>query len=526
MNRTCRALSAVVALAAAGTAAAQPPVAPTEVPLVPAPPPLVYSVPLPPPPASYSAPLPAPTGYPAPQPPPIAYPSPVPAAPANPFAWPEYVPSAVPAAAAGLPSFEAVWNNGLFFQTKDKSFVAHVGGAVHYDSAWYTASDALQFFPGGTGRFNDGTHLRRGRLFIEGSAYTNIDYKFEMEFVNGFSPAGLTGPATVNTVSNSPGPADAWVTIKQVPVVGNVRIGSQKEWFSLEHLNSYRNLEFLERSYLFDFSQPTAFNRGYSPGVSVFRTWADDRVFTAVGGYKNVSDSIGFGLNDGNYVVTGRVAGLPVYCPDEEYFWHVGGAMSHRDPVNGQVQVRIRNEVRNAPFPLLNLVGNTGFVNATSQDLFNLETAAVYGPVTVQAEYTANLIHGASVGAGPDLGTVRFQGFYAEAMVFLTGESRPWNPKTAVFKRVVPKRNFLTDDGGCCYGPGAVELAARYTYLDLDDKGILGGRLNDVTIGLNWYLNPNVKLQFNYDYLYRDAGANPLAKGSVHSLGTRLAFDF
>jgi len=82
-----------------------------------------------------------------------------------------------------------------------------------------------------------------------------------------FSPAGTTGPITAGTVTNSPGPTDAWITVKEVPFFGNVRIGSQKEWFSLEHLNSYRYLEFLERSYLFDFAQATAFNNGFSPGI-------------------------------------------------------------------------------------------------------------------------------------------------------------------------------------------------------------------------------------------------------------------
>jgi len=69
-------------------------------------------------------------------------------------------------------------------------------------------------------------------------------------------------------------------------------------------------------------------------------------------------------------------------------------------------------------------------------------------------------------------------------------------------------------------------VGTRYTYLDLDDRGVNGGRLNDVTVGLTWYWNPNVRLQVNYDYVYRDGGANPLAKGSIHSLGTRLAMDF
>src|SRR5206468_10491066 len=111
---------------------------------------------------------------------------------------------------------------------------------------------------------------------------------------------------------------------------------------------------------LFDFAQPTAFNNGFSPGISLFRTWLNDRAFSAIGAYKNDSDLIGFGLGDGQYAVTGRLAAPPIWMPDDRMYWHVGGAMTHRDPVNGTVQIRLRDDIRNAPFPLLNLVANTG----------------------------------------------------------------------------------------------------------------------------------------------------------------------
>ncbi|MFO0848485.1 MAG: porin [Gemmataceae bacterium] len=434
----------------------------------------------------------------------------------------------VPSGAADdAPKFDTVWNNGLFNQTKGKDFVYHIGGSVHYDAAWYTGSDALQYFPGGVGRFQDGFNIRRGRLRAEGSMYKDYDFLFELEFFNGFYPAGLTVPPGFATVVNNLGPTDAWVTVKNVPVLGNVRIGSQKEWFSLEHLNSYRYLEFMERSYLFDQSL-TAFNNGFSPGISAFRTWADDRFFTGIGVYKNTTSDVGgFGLGDGQYAVTGRVTWLPVYCPDQQYFLHVGGAMSHRDPVDGQYRLRVRDTVRNAPLPLLNLIADTGVLNTDSVTMYNVESAAVYGPVTFQGEYqTIVLSDVRQTAAGPSLGTIPFQAFYVEGMVFLTGESRTWNPKTATFNRVIPKRNFGFEDGRWCGGWGAWELAARYTYLDATVRGITGGRLNNVTLGLNWYMTPNTKMQFNYDYAYRDESANPLVKGAIHAFGTRLAFDF
>jgi phosphate-selective porin OprO/OprP len=206
--------------------------------------------------------------------------------------------------------------------------------------------------------------------------------------------------------------------------------------------------------------------------------------------------------------------------------------MSHRDPVNDQVQIRIRDNIRNAPFPLLPLIANTGLLNSSSQDLFNLETAAVMGPWTFQAEYTANVVRGASVAAtpttpgGPPLGNLFFQGYYAEAMVFLTGESRTWNTKNFFFNRVIPKRPFRLKRTDCEPGGwGAWELAVRYSFIDLSNKAVQAGQLDSVTLGLNWYLNANAKLQFNYDYT--DVGHRATApQGHIHAFGIRSAFDF
>lgn len=61
-----------------------------------------------------------------------------------------------------------------------------------------------------------------------------------------------------------------------------------------------------------------------------------------------------------------------------------------------------------------------------------------------------------------------------------------------VFTRVKPL---------CPYGDegyGALELTGRYSYIDLNGAGFAGGRLNDVTPGLNWYLNTYLNFQLNY----------------------------
>ena len=125
--------------------------------------------------------------------------------------------------------------------------------------------------------------------------------------------------------------------------------------------------------------------------------------------------------------------------------------------------------------------------------------------------------------------TVDFDGFYVFGSVFLTGESR--TIKSGVIDRLKPLKDFnpLTGDWG------AIELAVRYDQLNLTDRGLspLDRDANSWTAALNWYLNPNTKILFNY---IRFKGENsPLvvapaalngttAKGEAFA--TRLHFDF
>jgi phosphate-selective porin OprO/OprP len=432
-------------------------------------------------------------------------------------------------------NLQPVWQDGLFFISANKDFIFHLQGTMHLDGAWYDAAGRIQDAPGGIGDIRDGVNLRRMRLRADATIWEVIDFRMEVELANGVTAAGARGnnpnPVSLNlpdAVFQTSGPTDAWMTITHLPYVGNVRIGFQKEPFSLEALNDHRFLEFMERSFLFDSSMPSAFNNGRSPGISAFNTAFDDRLFWGIGAFKNINNFSGFGVGDGQYAVTGRLAGSPLYEDDGRYVLHLGTGYSYRDPIAGLVNIRVREAVRNAPFPLLNSLANTGAFGASTQELLNLEAAAVMGPLTFQAQYIANVVRGATTAAGQPVGAVYFPGFYAEVLWFLTGEVRPYNRKLARFERVRPNEPFFWVPGrsSCsCFGKGAWELGVRYEEIDLTDKGINGGYLRGVTLGLNWYLNPNVKIQWNYDVTHRsDTGTN--SDGTIQAFGTRLAFDF
>jgi len=116
-----------------------------------------------------------------------------------------------------------------------------------------------------------------------------------------------------------------------------------------------------------------------------------------------------------------------------------------------------------------------------------------------------------------------FDGFYAYATWFVTGETRPF--RGGNFDRVRPLRQLGKD------GFGALELALRYDRLDLSNTPILaraGTRAESLTLGLNWYFNPYAKLMFNWvRFDGRNTPLDPIgASTEGDAIATRLHLDF
>ena len=68
---------------------------------------------------------------------------------------------------------------------------------------------------------------------------------------------------------------------------------------------------------------------------------------------------------------------------------------------------------------------------------------------------------------------------------------------------------------------GALELAARYSSMDLSEAN--GGILNDITLGLNWYLNPSTRIMFNYVMGVADVNSEDI---NENTLQMRMQIDF
>ena len=440
----------------------------------------------------------------------------------------------------------ASWHHGLEVESKNKDFRIHVGGRTQADTTWFSGDDSIEtpLAAGGVGPLQDAWNFRRGRLRVDGTMYEVIDFACEYDFVSEAAvdtPISLLPPQS-NPVA-VPAPTDLWIQATHLPMLGTVRVGNQKDPLGFEHLTSSRWLNFIERSYMQD-AFTGAFNNGFIPGIQAFNTYGDQRGTWAAGVFKNVNNAFANGVGDGEYDAAGRITFLPWYADEGRRLLHVGIAGTYKALDEDQVRFRSRADLRSgAPGPQNPVFANTGNIIGDDETQYGLELAGVSGPWSFQTEYISSSVYdtftvasapgsaGFQAPPGTPLGTVTFDGFYVEMHYFLTGETRPYNRRSGVFDRVIPNGNFFIvrdQNGNICSGCGAWQVLARYQFLDLTDPGIDGGRLDAITLGLNWFLNPNLKVQWNYDWMHRDFVNNLGARGDgdVHGFGARVAFDF
>lgn len=146
------------------------------------------------------------------------------------------------------------------------------------------------------------------------------------------------------------------------------------------------------------------------------------------------------------------------------------------------------------------------------------EMLFVRGPVSLHAEVMVNMVN---QGTGP---TAVLPGAYAQVGYFLTGEHRPYDRKAGAIDRVIPKSNLTFAGNNCNPGFGALEVAGRWSYLDLNDSAIRGGTLMDYTAGVNWYWNPYTKMVFNYVHAIADSAALPQSQTDMFGLRAQVDF--
>jgi phosphate-selective porin OprO/OprP len=147
------------------------------------------------------------------------------------------------------------WKDSLRLESIDKKNKLRVGGRIHWDNAFF-ADDEF-----GGKSLEDGDVFRRTRFYLSGQIQGRYDFKMQYDFAGGDAAF-----------------KDVYFGIKDVPVLGDVRVGQFKEPFSLEEMASSNDIASIERANV---------NRlapSRSAGIMLYNDYADSRVTGAVDG--------------------------------------------------------------------------------------------------------------------------------------------------------------------------------------------------------------------------------------------------
>lgn len=341
------------------------------------------------------------------------------------------------------------------FESADGKYSFKVGGFAQVDAGVF--NDDRRDHP-------DGTNIRRARLNVSGTIAKDFKYKLENDFA-----------------SNASAITDAYVEYTGYEPF-SVMVGQFKEPFGLETLTSDLFTTFIERSSIFAFAP----DRNIGVAVGANGQMQDIGYWTAtIGGFGSGTGTAS--TDDEAHDLTGRITYAPL--AEQGKVLHLGIAGSHRIPdsaSNDQMRFQSRAENRLSSSQAV----DTGLLSGVDNtNLLGLEAAAVWGPASVQGEYMMADVNRRTGFVGGTL-----DGYYVEASYFLTGESRAYVPATGRFDRVKPINAFSLSNGTW----GAWQVAARYSDLDLNDGGIAGGDLRDLTLALKWIPQANILITANY----------------------------
>ncbi len=394
------------------------------------------------------------------------------------------------------PEWKFGWSNGFKLERTDGTASLKFGGRIQADGAVIAESNGLSNdlrALGGEGQGN-GVEFRRARLYFEGTLYERLFFKAQYDFAGG-----------------DPAFKDVYVGLNGLGPVGKLQVGQFKEPFFLDEMISDDYITFMERPL------PNVFAPDRNVGVMAMNTAAEDRMLWQLGVFRD-TNAVGDAFSSftrSDWDLAARVTGLPIWADEGRQLLHLGLGYVHR--FRGQNTAFSQTPEAH----LADSFVNTGTIPASDTDVFDIELAYVQGPFALQSEYTNSLVNGDQ---GQD--NLDFWGAYAQVSYFLTGEHKVYEQDNGRFGRIKPKANFDPAKGGW----GAWEIAARYSYLDLNDSNIRGGRLSDVSAGINWYLYPNARIMLNYIHAELSGRETPAPTFNIGGTGdivqTRFQVDF
>ncbi len=362
---------------------------------------------------------------------------------------------------------------GIQVKSRDNEFFAKIGGRIQMDSAWYDEDGS---------EMGNGTEFRRARIHIQGHMFNDWGYKLQYDFTG-------TGKSGIK---------DAFMTYNGFDHI-QLKAGQFKDPFMLQEQTSSKYITFTERSLM------DAFAAGRHMGVMASTKY---KHWTASAGFFGDSASTAIKGKDEGWGASGRFTYAPIN--EKTRIIHLGAASNYRE-IGDEGSIRFKQQPE-THVSGTNIV-DTGKIDFADNTLkLGAELAFVEGPFSAQAEYVWT--HVDRNNGATDLD---YDGWYAQAGFFLTGESRKY--KGGKFGGVSPKS--VVGRGGY----GAWQLAARYSSIDLNDQELEGGQADSVTVGLNWFPTPTLRFSGNYvNVLDVDGGPHHGEEPSLFQVRGQWAF--
>jgi phosphate-selective porin OprO/OprP len=415
-------------------------------------------------------------------------------------------------AAASEPHVIQSATNRFGFESADGQYSLALTGRLHLDFGAYPSVHADSHFTTPQD-LNNGVNARRARLGIVGKFAGDWNYTFIYDFggSNDNGPASVGYGGAPNAGSTS-GIENAFITyngLKKGPVPLAFDAGYQDVPFTLEEATSSNDMLFMERS--------SAQVVAAAINASDFRSAVDvrsnnDRYWAGLyltGPVSGGNHSIG--TSGEPYGVLGRATYQALVGPN--YSFHIGveaDALLHPATATSGLTSLVlgdRPELRVDPTDFLaTTIGPTVAGSTTGQvagaQVYGIETAGGYDNLFVQAEgYNYRIER-------RNMPNDTFWGGYLEGGWTLTGEHRNYIPATGAYSGIHPAHPFSISEGTW----GAFELAARLSFINLNDNfspsagngvsttsnSVEGGRQTVYGLGLNWYVNSNMRFMFDY----------------------------
>ena len=339
----------------------------------------------------------------------------------------------------------------------EDAFSAALGGHLQIDFAVFDDdSDAEEH-----------TELRRARLYVKGKLWEDWKYKSQIDFSDGIDYN------------------DQYLAYTGWPV--KITVGNFKQPFSLEQMTSSRHITFMERSMAVN-----AFAPARNIGVGVTRQGSNWSLNLALFDGNQRYEESGYGL-------AGR--GTGTLALGQDGLLHGGLSLQHYNYPGEAGRLDLAQRYGAHLGSKLAGIYNgdvRGNISVDSLSTIGLEAAVLAGPYSMQAEYIRADYDSTWTSAEAD-------GYYIQGSWFLTpNDQRAYRTSSGSFGSVKPVSPR-----------GAWELAARYDVLRLSDiynGNNVGIDVEALTLGVNWYANPNIRGSANYVHvLDADGRSTPAA---------------